>query len=154
MARDTRYQAAIVKQDRILLIRWREVEPERTFWIIPGGGRERGESIEACLVREAREETGLKIAAGKLLLEEGGRLDGKRWILRTFLCRVVDGRASPGYEPEDPQPEGYGIVEVLWFDLRDERGWDRLLFEDKITYPQLQKIRLMLGYISEDPLVN
>lgn len=109
---------------------------------------ELGESIEACLVREVREETGLKVATGQLLIEEGGKLDGKRWILRTFLCRVIDAQASPGYEPEDPQPEGYGIVEVRWFDLRDERGWDRLLIEDKITYPQVQKIRMTLGYIT------
>jgi 8-oxo-dGTP diphosphatase len=144
--RAVRYQCAIIDKDHILLIRWRGLEPERTFWVIPGGSREPGESVVDALVREAREETHLDIGVGNLLFEEAGKLDGKSWMFRTYLCSVKGGHASPGCEPEDPQPVGYGIVELRWFDLKDKRSWDRRLIEDKITYPQLQKLRTVLGY--------
>jgi ADP-ribose pyrophosphatase YjhB (NUDIX family) len=144
--RSIRYQGAIIDQDHILLIRWREANPERSFWVIPGGGREPGESVESCLVREMREETSLVVHVEKLLFEEGG-LDGARpWLMKTYLCRVTGGEAAPGCEPEDPQPEGYGIVDLRWFDLQDECDWGTLVTNDRITYPQLQRIRALLGY--------
>lgn len=134
-------------QDRILLIRWREVDPERTFWLIPGGRREAGESVEACLKREMREETSLEVHVERLLFEEGGSEGARPWIMKTYLCRKTGGEEAPGCEPEDPQPEGYGIVELRWFNLRDESDWGTTVIEDRITYPQLQRIRVLLGYM-------
>jgi ADP-ribose pyrophosphatase YjhB (NUDIX family) len=141
-----RYQGAIIQNDHLLLILWRDQEPDRCFWVIPGGGMEAGESAEACLEREVKEETHLNIDVEKLIFDEAGYHNGKRWMFKTYLCRVIGGKASPGHEPEDPQPEGYGIVEVKWFNLKDERGWGQMLIEDKITYPQLKRIRAVLGY--------
>ena len=141
-----RYQGAIIDQDQILLIRWREADPERSFWVIPGGGREPGESVEKCIVREMHEETSLDVRVEQLLFEEGG-LDGTRpWIMKTYVCRKTGGEEMPGCEPEDPQPDGYGIVELRWFDLQDEGDWGTLVINDRITFPQLQRIRALLGY--------
>lgn len=53
--RDTRYQAAVVDAGRLLLLRC-VPHGEAGFWVLPGGGREAGESAEACVCRITRGE--------------------------------------------------------------------------------------------------
>src|SRR5208282_5693315 len=50
--------AVVVDQGRVLLVR-RGTEPLRGEWSLPGGLLEVGESLNAGVVREVREETGL-----------------------------------------------------------------------------------------------
>jgi len=49
--------AAIIENDKILLIR----RVDNDMWSLPGGTLEFGESLEECLIREVKEETGLNI---------------------------------------------------------------------------------------------
>lgn len=55
--RHTRYQGAIIKDDQILLIKHTEHETGRSYWVIPGGGREPGETEMACVKREMWESS-------------------------------------------------------------------------------------------------
>ena len=146
VSRVIRYQAAIIRDDRILLIKYREYSTGRDYWVIPGGGREDGEAEQDCVGREAKEETNLDVAVKQLLLDEPGRPDGGYQRLKTYLCIPIAGKPYPGREPEFPVPEHYGITEVGWFDLRDETTWDGQLTADPFTYPLLQRIRSTLGY--------
>lgn len=146
MNRIIRYQGAIVRDDHILLIRYLRHDNDQTYWLFPGGGIEAGETEEECVQREMHEETNLRVSVGRLLLNleaESGQFYPRR---KTFLCSVVSGVAAPGYEPEETVPPGYGIVEVRWFDLRDERRWPLIVREDSITYPQLRAVQQALGY--------
>ena len=68
MIRDIRYQAAIIDNRQILLIQHHEHASGRSYWLLPGGGREKDESPEQCLIREVQEETGLMITIERLLL--------------------------------------------------------------------------------------
>ena len=147
--RTIRYQGAIIRNDHILLIRHREHATGRTYWVIPGGGREAGETEEGCVEREMLEETSLVVGVEKLLLEEAGVPGGVYQRLKTYLCKVVEGEARPGYEPEAEAAEWYAIAEVRWFDLKDPNGWDPLLQEDPFTYPLVQRIREVMGYARE-----
>lgn len=146
MNRTTRYQGAIIRNDRILLIKHHEYATGRDYWVIPGGGREDGETEEECVKREVKEETHLNVTVKQLLLDEPGHSDGVYQRFKTYLCIPMAGEAYPGYEPEFEAAEGYAITEVEWFDLRDEATWETEVVTDPFTYPLLQQIRAALGY--------
>jgi XTP/dITP diphosphohydrolase len=140
-----RYQGAIVRGDEILLIRHRDHATDFSYWLLPGGGIERGETEEACVVREMREETNLDIHVERLLIDEPMPVVLTYHWRKTYLCRIVNGEPAPGYEPEEDAAAQYGIVEVRWFNLRDMGSWDGIIKEDTFTYPQLLHIRQVLG---------
>jgi len=145
--RDTRYQGAIVRNHSILLIRHRENESGRSYWILPGGGIEPGETEEDCVRREMQEETNLDVRVVSLLLNEPNPSKSTYRSRKTYLCTPNTGEASPGIEPEPDAASWYSIAEVKWFDLRDESSWDTELITDPLTYDQLQRVRQKLGYL-------
>jgi ADP-ribose pyrophosphatase YjhB (NUDIX family) len=59
-------RAVIVEDGRLLVVNAYPGE-ESDLWCIPGGGAERGQSLEDNLRREVAEETGLTIEPGRLL---------------------------------------------------------------------------------------
>ena len=147
-SREIRYQGAIVRDNQILLIKHREHETGYSYWILPGGGLEPGETEEACVRREIKEETNLDVKVISLLLHEPDPLKKPYLSRKTYLCTPGTGEASPGIDPEPESAAWYGIVEVKWFYLDDESGWDTVLNEDPVTLSQLQMVRKKLGYIS------
>ena len=79
-------RAVILDPDgRILLVRFEF--PDRSVWACPGGGLEPGESHEAALRRELREEVGLE-------LEELGPCVWTRTHIIPFLDGLWDGQVE------------------------------------------------------------
>lgn len=149
MQRNTRYQAAIIKNDHVLLLKASDRESDQTFWVIPGGGREANETEEACVQREVYEETHLHVAVVRLILNEKTQHENSPYKShKTYLCRIISGEARPGIEPEIDDESYATIQEVKWFDLRDPKTWDALALNDPITYPKLQQLRSLFGYTS------
>ncbi len=150
MPRDIRYQGAIVRDDHLLLIRHRMDADGRTYWILPGGGLEPRESPEDCVRREMKEETDLDVRVVRLVLDVPEHAaDSPYRRLQTYLCEHRAGEAKAGFEPEPEAASSYAIVEVKWFDLRDESGWDSELLTDDISYPQVRQLRQVLGYLAK-----
>jgi len=142
-----RYQGAIIREHHILLIRHQERLSGRDYWVIPGGGLIEGETEEACVIREMKDETNLDVRVERLLLDLArppGRIYQRA---KTYLCTIVGGAAQPGYEPEPEASQAYAIVEVRWFDLRDQASWGEKVHNDAITYALLLKLRSVLGYL-------
>lgn len=138
-----RYQAAIIRADRLLLVRWVPVYYE-PVWLIPGGGRE-DETEEECVVREVREETGLECR----VVRELGNLsvadvEGPYQTLKTYLVDAPDGEPHPGEEPE-PGARGE-ITEVGWFDLRSAEATSTAVVGTPFTELGVAHIRRELGY--------
>lgn len=61
-----RVAGILVNDGKILLVR--HEKNGNSYWLIPGGGVDFGESAEAALVREYKEEVGLDVKVGKLVL--------------------------------------------------------------------------------------
>jgi 8-oxo-dGTP pyrophosphatase MutT (NUDIX family) len=137
--REIRYQGAIFRNNQILLIKHREHESGRSYWILPGGGIEPGETEEDCVRRELKEETNLEVRIISLLLDEPDPTSFYR-LWKTYLCEPTVGEASPGYEPEPEAVSQYSIAEIKWFDLHDELEWPSDLVANSYTYGHLKRI--------------
>lgn len=146
MIRDIRYQAAIIHNHQILLIQHREHASKRSYWLLPGGGREADETPEECVIREAYEETQLTITVERWLLDDPAPAGDVYQRLHTYLCRPSTFRASPGAEPEPEASAQYAIVAVAWCPLDDEASWNPEVSADALTAPLLRRVRAALGY--------
>jgi 8-oxo-dGTP pyrophosphatase MutT (NUDIX family) len=73
--------------------------PKYDDWTIPKGKAERGESDEACALREVEEETGLRCELGAYAgdIEYVDR-EGRRKIVRYWEMRPVEGVFTPHRE--------------------------------------------------------
>jgi mutator protein MutT len=89
--------AAVIRDGtgRYLITRRRQGSHLEGLWEFPGGKREPGETLEACLGRELTEEL-------SATFEVGQRLETVRWeypektvILHFFRCRVEAGAIEP-----------------------------------------------------------
>lgn len=98
--------AIVFKEDSVLLVR-RGNEPGRGRWGFPGGVVELGETVREAVVREAMEESGLRVEPVELVAvydsitrDDDGYIRF-HYILSEFLCRVVGGSLRPSSDVSD-----------------------------------------------------
>ncbi len=112
-----RVSAFIVREGRILLVR--QQNAVHSYWLLPGGGVERGESLTTAVARETREECGLDVEVldTPLALVESISPDGgksRHLVQLVFAARLpADGRAVSG----DP-----AVREIGWFTVEELAG--------------------------------
>ena len=88
--------AIIVKDGRVLAARRGAGMNQGGLWEFPGGKVRDGESDEASLVREIREELGLAVLPTGRLEERAHTYDEDRKIvLVPFVCSVLRGELKP-----------------------------------------------------------
>jgi 8-oxo-dGTP diphosphatase len=85
--------AAIIAQEgRILLVQRPDAAEMGGLWEFPGGKIEPGETPEAALTREIREELGVSIAVGPLYHQTDYHYpSGLAVRLHFFRCRITNG---------------------------------------------------------------
>jgi 8-oxo-dGTP diphosphatase len=93
--------AVILEGTRVVLIR-RRFEPLAGEWSLPGGAVEVGETLDACVVREMREETGLEVEVGpvvevfdRITRDENERVQ-YHYVLVDYLCWPSGGVLTAG----------------------------------------------------------
>jgi 8-oxo-dGTP diphosphatase len=112
-----RAAAFIVQHGRLLLVR--QQKREKTYWLLPGGGVERGETVSDALAREVREECGLVINVllpplGMVEAISPDRGEARHTIQLIYAAEPTD--ASP-VRPRDP-----AIVEWRWAEATELYG--------------------------------
>ncbi len=91
-----RVAAVVLKGDSILLVR--HEKGAASYWLLPGGGVDFGESLAAALRREVREETCLEVRVGDLVLASDSIApDGSRHVVNLcFTGEVIGGELGLG----------------------------------------------------------
>jgi len=96
--------ALLIHDGRVLLIR-RGKEPLRGRWTLPGGTVELGETLEAALIREVEEETGLRVRPREtvLVFDRILRAEGRvsyHYVIVDYLCDYESGSPRAGSDAE------------------------------------------------------
>ena len=118
--------AALVFREGKLLITLRHADAHLGgLWEFPGGKREPGETFEACLERELREELGIEVGVGELVESLTHPYPEKTVHLQFYHCRWVKH-----------EPQALGCSAFTWvtaaelrdyaFPAADSRLLDRL----------------------------
>ena len=120
-----RVAAVVVEDGRILLAR--HEKRGETYWVLPGGALEEGETLAQAVVRELREETGLVVTVGRLLFLSDGYRPEAEEVNVTFAAEVV-GEVSAWEPPGDTSLRG-----VRWFAPEELADLDfRPRFKDEL----------------------
>jgi 8-oxo-dGTP diphosphatase len=83
--------AIFVENGRVLIARRRPGASQAGMWEFPGGKVRPGETPEACLQREIREELGLEITVGRRLGESLHAYADQRIRLLAYCARIEAG---------------------------------------------------------------
>ena len=118
-----RAAGVLIKDDRVLLIRHQKGED--TYWLLPGGGVDYGETMEESLTREFLEECNIEVKVGDMaFVSQGIAPDGSKHIIHmTFAVEHLSGELQVGDE---------GILkEVRYLPIEEIEGI--------VLYPNIKK---------------
>ena len=89
---EVRVAVMLVRGKKILLVRHRK--HNRTYWVLPGGRVEYGETIEQTAKREMKEETNLNIKLNKLVFVDETITENKhRHVINLyFTAKALSGK--------------------------------------------------------------
>lgn len=83
--------AILIEKNGKLLLAKRKIDPKKGAWDTPGGFVECDETIEESAIREAKEETGLKIKVLKIIGSQPDIYDQKPTLTFAIHAKIIEG---------------------------------------------------------------
>lgn len=138
------------EKDQVLLIKRRDIP----VWVLPGGGIEQGEAPEKAALREAEEETGLKLEITRQVAHYIP-VNNLTKPTNFYECKILDGSPKIGPETKDI---GFFTLDALPKKLVPfYKTWieDALTFSPTILQKKIQKTSYwtFLKYLICHPLL-
>lgn len=115
---------ALIKKDGKYLLIKERLEDKKEYWIIPGGGVSFGESLEEALVREVKEELGLKVKIIKFIKFHQAIVPKYNYhtIIFFYLCKPLSKEIKIG-EKKILDAKYFSKKEMRVLNLVDSAGW-------------------------------
>jgi mutator protein MutT len=116
---------AIIIKDREILLMHR-INNGKEYFVFPGGGVEKGETIEDAVLREIKEEACLEVKIDRLLYQHVYDDDSEQFF---YLCNYISGEAKlgKGNEAEEMKKDKRNYYNPLWIKLS--------LIENMLIFP-------------------
>jgi ADP-ribose pyrophosphatase YjhB (NUDIX family) len=134
-----RSQCVIHKENRLLMAQHQQ--DGKTWWCLPGGGVEEGETPEEAVLRELQEECSV---TGRIIREinHATYISGEEAY--TYLVDIGEQIPRLGTDPEFPKT-GQVLVDIAWLTLAEIPERDRTFLWDS----GLLRIPVFLAEVSE-----
>ncbi|MCR8965338.1 NUDIX domain-containing protein [Brevibacillus halotolerans] len=103
--------AAIIDDNRRILLVLRKKAPEAGCWSLPGGKVDYMETIEDAVIREIKEELNIDIVIDSLLCVTNHivQAESVHWVAPTFIAHISSG------EVQNLEP--HALEKVEWFPI-------------------------------------
>lgn len=113
--------AALIKDKKGKILLVQQTKKNSSYWLLPGGGIEFGETAEEALHRELKEELSLQVMQSEFLLlnESIDPMKKKHLVQLVFQTKVQE--LVPTLNPKEKAISGFGYFtpkEILDMDLR------------------------------------
>ena len=106
----------LIKDNKVVVTKYKEGNKKAGYYEIPGGKIEEGETPEQTVIREMKEETGLKIKnlknKGKMIIEYPDRI----FDFDVFLCNESEG-----------EPQNFEENTSEWIEIKELLKKEKIL---------------------------
>ena len=142
MKSNVRVSGIVFKGGKVVLVK-HENKYNGIYYLLPGGGLERNETIEECVIREVKEETGLDVKIKSFAYYEDVVSEDDHTLHLIFKCEIVGGEI----ENLDPDKKVKDIVFMNKEEFKKINFFPKKL-KEKLFIEKDKSVPLSLGKTS------